>query len=210
MGRQVFSKKDRYEELKELEKAESDAVVGNKVVDAVQFDLMIRERAGGSISAVQPNNTEHGKWLTAIQDKNPFVGKKYMMRAVEYETDSKATDTDKQEVVDADDVLINKLDAGLGAYDPNSTYGEMAEERKEKRDSGNVEKKVIDHCIAMNITRKLIGRTDVDMRDIINDELCEYHGDHEYKTDIDIEASIEFAKTTMLLSDDSKKSRLLK
>jgi len=210
MTRQIFSKKDRYEELKELEKAESEAIGGNKVVDAAQFDLIIRERAGGSISAVTAKNDEHSKWLIAIQDKNPFIGKNYMTRAVEYETDSKAIDTDKQEITDADETLIQKLDAGLGSYDPNSVYGDMVEERKEKRDSGNVENKIIDHCITMNLTRKLLNRKDIDMKAIIHDELCDYHGDHEYITEINIDESIEFTKTSMLLTHDKKTETLIK
>ena len=203
MTRKIISKKDRIDEIKEILDAETV-----KPMDAEQFTSAIKEKAGGSISGLVVHTEAHGQWLTALQEKNPFIGKKYMTRAVEYETESKATATENQKVADADAALLAQLDSGLAPYDPNADFGDIAVERKEKRDTGNAQQKMIDHCIVSNVTKKLIGRSSDEIKEIAKTELENYHGDSEYESEINIDQSIEYTQQTLLLTQSEPNKKL--
>jgi len=200
MTRRIISKKKRIDEINQLNKENEP-----EDIDHTKFSLTIRERAAGSISNLPVKSKEHGTWLAELQDKNPFIGKSYMVRASEYETDDKILTP--EEAVVAEEEFIEELDAGLEAYDPNVDYGDEAEEREDKRHTGGAEGKMIDHCIISNTARKLIGVVNEDeIKTRIVDELADYHGDTKYQTDVNIEASIEHTKTTLLLASDGNKS----
>ena len=158
MARKIISKKDHIDEIREIISEQSTPT------DAATVSAIIRDQAAGSISALTVQSDEHKKWLATIQETNPFVGKSYMVKATEYETEDKLISQEEAKQINDDHAKY--LDQGTEAYDPNSEYGEIAKELgKEKRDSGNVQKKIIDHCIVSNITRKLIGKTDEEIVD---------------------------------------------
>lgn len=201
MARKIISKKDHIDEIKQILAEQSTPS------DAVGVSLIIREKAGGSISALTVQSEEHRQWLTALQEKNPFIGKNYMMKAEEYETEDKVLSQEEAKQINAE--MAKKIDAGTEAYDPNSDYGEVAKDLKEKRDSGNVQRKMIEHAIASNTTRKLIGKTDSEIAERALDEIRTYYDDGEYQPTIDITKSIEMAKV-LLISSSIKKNEQLK
>ena len=100
------------------------------------------------------------------------------------------------------------MDSGLAPYDPNAEKWDKAVERKEKRDTGNAQQKMIDHCIVSNVTKKMIGRSTEDIKDIAKNELENYHGDSEYESEINIDHSIEYTQQTLLLTQSEPNKKL--
>jgi hypothetical protein len=208
MARKIITKKDKIDELNAIDLNEREPEL-----TAELFTASISESAGGSISAskgalVQSKDLD--QWLTQIRAdmKNPFVGKSYMVRASEYETESKIIHPGK--VKELDKELESEINAGAEAYDPNTAKSPVAEDRKSIRDDGNFSTKLIDHCVVTNLTRRLINRSTDELLELAQDELRNHHGDSEYITPIDIEKSIEKTRYDMLLLDDKSETKKLK
>ena len=134
MARRVISKKDKIAEFSD----NMNSVIEPEFTQEF-FTASISESAGGSISTSKGalvKSKELDSWLTQVRAdmKNPFIGKSYMVRAAEYETDSKILTPGT--VKDLDRVLEDEINAGVEAYDPNTANSPMAEERKAIRDDG--------------------------------------------------------------------------
>lgn len=208
--RKVISKKDRYNETKAIIESERPEKIDHEI-----FMANVKENAGGSISASKGalvGSSALEKWLvdTRSDMKNPFIGKNYMMRASEYETDDKIVF--EAEIAELDDALNSDLNDGLEAYDPNTASSPESEDRKDIRVSGGIDRKLIDHCVVMNITRKMISKSDDELLESIDDSLKLHHDDPNYKTEIDVKKSIDktrYDALRMRISDLSKKSLLI-
>ena len=197
--KKIISKKDRIDEINA--KLSETSVP----LDHASMSLAIREKAGGSISSMAIKTEAHGKWLTELQSKNPFIGKDYISKAPEYETDDKIIDVSE---IPADETFMGKLEAGTQAYDPSIDYGEASVELKEKRQTGRAQDKIIDHCIVSNLTRKLLGKPESELIEMAKAELCNYHGDSEYESPIDIVQSIEY--TRVIAIENKSDPKILK
>lgn len=207
MARRVISKKDKIAEFSD----NMNSVIEPEFTQEF-FTASISESAGGSISTSKGalvKSKELDSWLTQVRAdmKNPFIGKSYMVRAAEYETDSKILTPGT--VKDLDRVLEDEINAGVEAYDPNTANSPMAEERKAIRDDGGFGDKLIDHCVVSNLTRRLSNRSTEEIMALANDELKNHHGDPEYVTRIDIEKSIEKTRYDLLMVEDKTGQRLL-
>ena len=207
MARKIITKKNKIDELNVIDLSEREPEL-----TAELFTASISESAGGSISAskgalVQSKDLD--KWLTQVRAdmKNPFIGKSYMVRASEYETDSKVINPGK--IKELDKELESEINAGTEAYDPNTANSPEAEDRKSIRDDGGFSNKLIDHCVVTNLTRRLSNRSTDELLALAHDELRNHHGDSEYVTSIDIEKSIEKTRYDMMLIDDNSEKKKL-
>lgn len=208
MARKIISKKDKIAELNEIIQAEKEPEFTSEL-----FTASIAESAGGSISASKGalvKSKELDQWLVnlRVDMKNPFIGKSYMVRAAEYETESKTLTPGK--VTDLDKALEEEIDSGTEAYDPNTAKSPEAEERTSIRDDGGITNKLIDHCVVANLTRRLSNRSTDELLALAHDELRNHHDDPEYVTSIDIEKSIEKTRYDLLLLDDKSDQKKIK
>lgn len=180
-------------------------------------EVVLRDNTGGSISGralTVKDKESFNKWLVNLQEKNPFIGKEYIQRATEYETDDKIVDDEVMD--DVDDATIEALKSGaidiedldLDTLDLDDMDLDALEGLEEALRQVDLENKFIDHCIVSNSTRKLLGRPPEEIKEIAESELCNYHQDAEYKTKINVIASIERAEIQLLLANEEKAKKV--
>jgi hypothetical protein len=204
MARKKVIKKS--EEMK-AHQAEVDKI---KLETGAGKELALREASGGSISGralAVKDKKSFNKWLVEIQDRNPFIGKDYMVRAEEYETDDKQLENEELE---ADENTVSSLIDGnidlddIESIDLDDLNLEELEAVEEALRQAEVENKFIDHCIVTNATKHLLGKGREEIQKVVESEMKTYHRKDDYVTKIDIDESIDRAETKLLLAQEEK------
>lgn len=180
-------------------------------------EVVLRDNSGGSISGkalTVQDKKSFNKWLTELQAKNIFIGKDYIQRATEYETDDKVIDSEVMDDVSQEDVEalgtgaidIDELD--LENLDIESMDLEELENIEEALRQVDIENKFIDHCIISNTTKKLLGKSPEEIKEVAESEMKTYHQNSDYSTKVNIISSINHAETQLLIAREEKEKKV--
>lgn len=189
-------------ELYEQKFAEAEKV-------ATSNSLMILNSDGevdGSHSLVETEAKK--KWLAALQEHNPFIGKSYMKRAPEFERETE--EIKEQEYMPEEqmnDVMDEKVDDN-GAMHIKDDYNPNVEE-EEVLEHDEMSRRFVEACVIDNTTAKCIGWAFDDVLKECADALLEEFGDLDdfsLPDDFDklVEVSIEKAEAAAQLLNYEK------
>lgn len=198
--KKVIKRPESFDKIKDSFEEEK-----NKANEVVSVDLV--KHAGGSINNLPVKTKAFGSWLEAHRSTNPFIGKHVTAAPEEFTEEVKLDD---EEVLDdaSAAAILAQASAGAGEFDPNSTFGEQAEDLGESlRDDGNHEKKFIDLTIAENTTRKYLALPEHKIEEEAKRAMKAYHDDNDYEPEINVSAIVEESKVLFLEQKKEEKEK---
>lgn len=193
MRKVVIDKREEYIKVKQFNiNLESD--LKDSMPDIVQS-------TGGSINNLPVKTKEFDSWLAIHQNKNPFIGK-HVTSAPEYnvsQTDLGSAVADKPNEKDSNAILFEKIKNHIPAFNVEIDIENICEAPKLNQ---NQDKKFIDMLLVESSAKKLVSKSNEEIKDYSIQLMKSYHDDSNYNTSIDLDMVVEQSK---VLAIESKK-----
>ena len=172
-----------------------------KEQESIQKNSLTITGDSKTISGLPIQTPAYTKWLVSQQQRNPFIGKDYIMDAPEYSADSEVIETNVIDEKDATNILQYDTDGQAyisDDYDPNNTAVDDGPE------DDATTTKFKEYCLISTMVSKRIGFDFNNIMDDIKDELLNINGENFVFPD-DLENTVK-----LCINNEETKLRLTK
>lgn len=175
-----------------------------EVMSHAEMMNMVQASTKGSLNDDQQRLMQspyYRTWLAKLQEKNPFIGSKYIMAAPEYSTEQKEAEPVTEKTLPGKVVNSEGVDIVVGDTASAEADVQVVMDKNDEEQEGDevlnprierIMKYQMDYFIIANARQKLAFDAPMnDILDAIDFALKEYHYDENYKCEVDISQALQ-------------------